>query len=170
VTLALPHLRTTSWVLLIIGAVVVICVLAALVRRELVRRGRSEPFVVKVVNRFSERFVDMIKQPITVAVLDEVAVVLQSGHYTQNIASALEDNREQILAMVAEKIKQDPTGHYVGLLPFHDRLIHEVSETTLRMILEVLADPRTDALVADLLQDNIAQIRQAVRARPVNRR
>jgi len=31
------------------------------------------------------------------------------------------------------------------------------------VILEVLADPRTDELVADVLRDNIAQLRQAVR-------
>ena len=31
------------------------------------------------------------------------------------------------------------------------------------MLLEVLADPRTDELVSDVLRDNIEQIRQAVR-------
>jgi hypothetical protein len=65
--------------------------------------------------------------------------------------------------MIAEKIKQDPTTGQIRLLPFHDRIINEVSETTLRVILEVLADPRTDELVADVLRDNIAQLRQAVR-------
>jgi hypothetical protein len=33
----------------------------------------------------------------------------------------------------------------------------------LRVLLEVLADPRTDELVSDLLRDNIDQIRAAVR-------
>jgi hypothetical protein len=33
------------------------------------------------------------------------------------------------------------------------------------VLLEVLADPRTDELVSDLLRDNIEQIRQAVRER-----
>jgi hypothetical protein len=42
-------------------------------------------------------------------------------------------------------------------------LIEEVSETTLRVILGILADPRTDELVSDLLRDNITQIRRAVR-------
>ena len=65
--------------------------------------------------------------------------------------------------MVAEKIKDDPTAGAINLLPFHDRIIEQASETTLRVILEVLADPRTDELVSDMLRDNITQIRQAVR-------
>jgi len=48
-------------------------------------------------------------------------------------------------------------------MPFHDRLINEVTEMTLRVLLEVLADPRMDELVSDVLRDNITQIRQAVR-------
>ena len=65
--------------------------------------------------------------------------------------------------MATEKIKQDPTAGAINYLPFHDRLIREVIETTLRVVFEVLADPRTDELVSDLLRDNITQIRKAVR-------
>ena len=67
--------------------------------------------------------------------------------------------------MVAEKIRDDPTAGRLYLVPFHDRIIETASETTLRVILEVLADPRTDELVSDMLRDNITQIRAAVRAR-----
>jgi hypothetical protein len=98
-------------------------------------------------------------------VLDEVADVLRTGHYTRNIASALEENRNEIKQMVAEKIKDDPTAGRINMLPFHDRIIEQASETTLRVILEVLADPRTDELVSDMLRDNLEQIRQAVRDR-----
>ncbi len=51
------------------------------------------------------------------------------------------------------------------MFPFHDRLIDEASETTVRVLLEVLADPRTDELVSDLLRDNVTQIRAVARAR-----
>jgi hypothetical protein len=98
-------------------------------------------------------------------VLDEVADVLQAGHYTRNISSALMENHEEIKTMLAEKIKQDPTARHIGLLPFHDRIIDEASETTLRVLLEVLGDPRMDELVSDMLRDNIDQLRQAVRKR-----
>jgi hypothetical protein len=164
-TAALRDLSTTSFVLLIVAGSVVLSLIAGVIGRFLVQRGLREPFVVRLINRTSENVIDVIKRPITVAVLDEVADVLQTGHYTRNIASALEENHEEIKLMFAEKIKADPTARHIGLLPFHDRIINEASETTLRVLLEVLADPRTDVLVSDLLRDNLRQIRTAVRAR-----
>jgi hypothetical protein len=149
----------------IVAGLVVLAVLAAVVGRFLIRRGLREPFVVRWINRTSDRVVDVIKRPLTIAVLDEVAAVLQTGHYTRNIAAALEENRTELKQMVAEKIRDDPTAGRIYLVPFHDRLIEQVSDTTLRVILEILADPRTDELVSDMLRDNITQIRQAVRAR-----
>jgi hypothetical protein len=159
------RMSTSSLLLIIIGGLVVLAVVAGLVGRFLVKRGLREPFVVRLINRASENVIDVIKRPITIAVLDEVADVLRSGHYTQNIASALRENHEEIKHMFREKIKQDPTVGRIGLLPFHDRIIDEASETTLRVLLEVLADPRTDELVSDMLRDNLTQIRAAVRAR-----
>ncbi|MDT4891176.1 MAG: hypothetical protein QOE97_211 [Pseudonocardiales bacterium] len=163
--LAVWGLSTTSLVLWAVAAAVVLSVLAGLIGRALVRRGLREPFVVRLINRASENVVDVIKRPITIAVLDEVAEVLRTGHYTRNIAAALLENQAEIKQMIAEKIKSDPTAGRIGLLPFHDRIINEASETALRVLLEVLADPRTDELVSDLLRDNITQIRAAVRAR-----
>jgi hypothetical protein len=155
-------LSLTLW---IVGGVVALSVVAGIVGRHFVRRGIREPFVVRLINRASDRVVDAVKRPVTIAVLDEVADVLRTGHYTRNIASALRENREEIKQMVAEKIKEDPTAGAINYLPFHDRLIEQVSDTTLRVILEVLADPRTDELISDLLRDNIDQIRRALRER-----
>jgi len=167
-TLAASKLGTGQWVLVIVIGLILLSVIAGLIGRELVRRGLREPFVVKLVNRASERVVTAVKRPLTVAVLDEVADVLKAGHYTRNIASALRENHEQIKLMVAEKVKQDPTAGRIGLVPFHDRLIDEVSETTLRVLLELLADPRTDELFSDLLRDNINQLRDAVHEHQVD--
>ncbi|HEV7204759.1 MAG TPA: hypothetical protein VGN18_09110 [Jatrophihabitans sp.] len=163
-SLAAAHstLTITLW---IVGALVVLAVIAGYLGRLFLRRGLREPFVVRLINRASDSVVDVVKRPITIAVLDEVAAVLQTGHYTRNIASALEENHLEIKEMVAEKIKSDPTAGRINLVPFHDRLIDQVSEATLRVILEVLADPRTDELVSDMLRDNITQIRAAVRDR-----
>jgi hypothetical protein len=155
----------TGWSVL---GFVVLLVLAAVIGRVLVKRGLREPFVVRLLNRLSDRVVDAIKRPLTIAVLEEVADVLRTGHYTRNLSSALEENRLELKQMVAEKIKNDPTTGAINLLPFHDRLIDTVSETTLRVILEILDDPRTDELVSDTLRDNIEQIRQALRARDDN--
>lgn len=162
--LAAQHstLTITLWVA---GGLIVLSIIAGVLGRLFIKRGLREPFVVRLINRASDNVVDVVKRPITIAVLDEVAAVLQTGHYTRNIASALEENHVEIKEMVAEKIKSDPTAGRVQLLPFHDRLIDQISETTLRVILEVLADPRTDELVSDMLRDNITQIRAAVRER-----
>ena len=156
-------LTLTWWIL---GGVVALAILAALIGRFLIRRGLREPMVVRLINRASDRVVDAVKKPVTVAVLDEVADVLRSGHYTRNVAAALQENRAELKEMFAEKIKQDPTAGRINYLPFHDRLLEEASETLLRVLLEVLADPRTDELVSDVLRDNLAQIRRAVRERP----
>ncbi|HEX3336470.1 MAG TPA: ion transporter, partial [Jatrophihabitans sp.] len=142
---------------------VVLAVIAAYFGRALLRRGLREPFIVRLINRASDRVVESVKKPITMAVLDEVASVLQTGNYTRNIAAALEENRVELKLMVAEKLRDDPTAGRLYLVPFHDRIIDQATETTLRVILEILADPRTDELVSDMLRDNITQIRQAVR-------
>ncbi|MGH8862996.1 MAG: hypothetical protein ACRDVG_17460 [Jatrophihabitantaceae bacterium] len=163
--LALPHYKTSTWLLLVIAVLVLLSVAAAFLGRLLISRGVREPFVVRQINRTSERIVNVIKRPITVAVLDEVADVLRSGHYTRNIASALDENHREIKAMIAEKVMADPVAsRAIGLLPFHDRLIDEITEASLRVIQEVLKDPRTDELVSDVLRDNINQIRTAVSA------
>lgn len=156
-------MSTTQLVLIVVGGVIVLAIIASLVGRWFWRRGKREPLVVRLINHASGQVIDLIKEPITVAVLDEVADVLRTGQYTRNIASALRENREQIKAMIAEKIKQDPTTRHIALVPFHDRLLREAAETTLRVVLEVLVDPRTDELVSDVLRDNLTQIRNAVR-------
>lgn len=156
-------MSTTQLVLIVVGGAIALAIIAALVGRWFFRRGKREPLVVRLINHASGQVIDLIKEPITVAVLDEVADVLRTGQYTRNIASALRENREQIKAMIAEKIKQDPTTRHIALVPFHDRLLREAAETTLRVVLEVLADPRTDELVSDVLRDNLSQIRNAVR-------
>jgi hypothetical protein len=162
-TLALPQYKTSTWVLIIVAALVLLSVAAAFLGRALVRRGMREPFVVRYINRTSERLVTVIKRPITIAVLDEVADVLRSGHYTRNVAAALDENHQEIKDMITEKVRADPTAaRSIGLLPFHDRLIEEITEASLRVIFEVLSDPRTDELVSDILRDNLTQIREAV--------
>ncbi|SHF63922.1 hypothetical protein SAMN05443575_0509 [Jatrophihabitans endophyticus] len=159
-----PLLALTLW---IAGGLVVLAVVAAMVGHHLVKRGIREPFFVRLVNRVSENVVDVVKRPLTIAVLDEVADVLRTGHYTRNVASALQENREELKQMISEKIKEDPAAGHISIVPFHDRIIEQASETTLRVILEVLADPRTDELVSDVLRDNIDQIRIAVRDREI---
>ena len=152
-------------VLLAVGLLIVLAVGAALLTRVLVKRGVRPPFVVRRVNRFSEWVVDLVKRPITIAVLDEVADVIQIGHYTKNISAALVENHDELVDLVAEKVRADPASRMVSRLPGYDAVVTQVSETTLRVLIEMLGDPRMDELVSDLLRNNLEQIKQAVHER-----
>ncbi|HYJ66706.1 MAG TPA: hypothetical protein VEX15_03505 [Nocardioidaceae bacterium] len=135
----------------------------------LARVGRAadrlygERVTAAVTSRVVIKVVDTIKYPITVAVLDEVAGVLQAGRYTESLARALRENEPEIKAMVREKVEADRFTGRITWVPFHDRLVDTVSATTLRVVFEVLNDPRTDELIADVLRENLLQLREEVR-------
>jgi len=113
--------------------------------------------------RATAALVSAVRQPITVAVLDDVADVLQTGHYTRNLAAALQENQTHLKVMIREKLEEDRLTGRLSLVPFHDSLIDTISDTTLRVVFAVLSDPRTDELVADLLRENIEQLREQIR-------
>jgi hypothetical protein len=150
---------------LAVVALLVLAVGAALMTRALVRRGLRTPFVVHRINKLSQTLIDLVKRPITIAVLDEVADVIQTGHYTKNISAALVENHEELVALVAEKVRSDPSARLVSRVPGYDAVVSQVSETTLRVLIEMLQDPRMDELVSDLLRNNLQQIKRAVRDR-----
>ncbi|WP_324194108.1 ion transporter [Nocardia blacklockiae] len=117
-----------------------------------------------VVNRFVGTIVETIKRPVTMAVLEEVATVLRAGHYTRNIAAALEENRGELDAMIVELIRTDPQIGRVRYLPFHEEIIRTIADISFRIVFQALADPRTDELIGDVLRENVNQMREAVRA------
>ena len=123
----------------------------------------GEQFSIRLVRRFSGAIIEVIKRPVTVAVLDEVVDVLQTGHYSRNVARALQENRLELRAMILEKIKEDAQAGRLSVLPFHDDIVRAVADAVFRVLHEVLNDPRTDELVADVLRENVEQIRMAVR-------
>ena len=115
--------------------------------------------------RATAALVSAVRQPLTVAVLDDVADVLQTGHYTRNLAAALQENQGELKRMIREKLEEDRLTGRVSLVPFHESLIDTVSETTLRVVFAILADPRTDELIADLLRENIDQMRAEINSK-----
>ncbi|MGV9666822.1 ion transporter [Nocardia niigatensis] len=127
-------------------------------------RAFGDRITAAIVNRSIGAIVEAIERPITVAVLDEVAEVLRCGRYTRNIASALEENRSEIDQMILDVIRDDPQLGKLRYVPFHEDLIRGIVDASFRVVLQVLADPRTDELVADALRENIDQIREAVHA------
>jgi len=129
-----------------------------------VDRTIGDAVTQRLVNRFLVTVIDVLKKPVTVAVLDEVVAVLQTGRYAQNISRALADNQTELRELVLEKIKADPAAGRFKRLPFHDEILGTVTDTAIRVILEMLADPRTDEMISDTLRENIDQIRAAVHA------
>ncbi|MFC6014558.1 ion transporter [Nocardia lasii] len=127
-------------------------------------RALGERVTATIVNRFVSTIVDTIKRPMTIAILDEVSNVLRAGHYTQNIAAALEENHAEVDQLIMDLIKNDPQTGKLRYVPFHDDIIRLVADTVYRMLRQLLDDPRTDELVADMLRENLDQINDAVRA------
>ncbi|WP_185981638.1 ion transporter [Skermania sp. ID1734] len=141
----------------------VVVVLARLGR--VADRVYGERITAALVTRFTKTIVETIKRPITVAMLDEVTDVLKTGHYTRNIAAALDENRSELNDMMLEMILKDPTTKRLRYLPFHGDLVHLIADTTFRITFQVLADPRTDELISDMIRENVDQIRAAVSGR-----
>jgi voltage-gated potassium channel len=128
-----------------------------------VDRSIGDAVTQRLVNRFLGTVVEVLKKPITVAVLEEVETVLKTGRYAQNISRALAENQTELRQLVIEKVKADPAAGRLRRLPFHDEIVGAVTETAIRVVLEMLADPRTDEMISDTLRENLDQIRAAVR-------
>ncbi|KZB86843.1 ion transporter [Amycolatopsis regifaucium] len=125
-------------------------------------RAFGERFTQRLVERLSRPIVLAIKKPITIAVLDEVVKVLETGNYPQNLARSLAENQTLLRGIIAEKLKNDPQAGRLSKLPFHDEVVRSVIDTAMRVILEVLTDPRTDEFFAHVVRENREQIRSAV--------
>jgi voltage-gated potassium channel len=134
----------------------------------LIRVGRAadravgEQFTYRLVDKLSEPIVKAIKKPVTIAVLDEVVKVLETGNYPENLAKSLEGNKAELRTIIAEKIAEDPQLGKLKRLPFHDEIVRTVVDTSFRVLLEVLVDPRIDDFFSAVVRDNREQIRQAV--------
>ncbi|MBA2696484.1 MAG: hypothetical protein H0U62_11760 [Actinobacteria bacterium] len=161
----LEQLSTLQVLLLVVAVIFGASVLAAILGGFVVRLGKRRPAVVERTSNLAMAAIRLLRRPLTVVVLDEVAAVIQTGHYTKNISAALLENHDELKALVTEKVREDPNSRLVKRLPGYDAIISEVSETTLRVIIEMLSDSRMDELVSDLLRNNLEQIKRAVRDR-----
>jgi voltage-gated potassium channel len=152
----------TDRVIVIVGCA--ICVVAACVMVWRLRRGPTERATAVIVHRSMGTIVDAVKKPVTIAVLEQVAEVLRCGQYAGNMAAALEENRAELDAMILELVRNDPQIGKLRYLPFHEDIIRGLANTGFRVLFQVLADPRIDELVGDVLRENVHQMRDAVKA------
>ena len=150
---------------LVVAALVVVLIASALITPIMVRRGLRTPAGLRIINQISDRIVDVVKRPITVMVLDEVIDVIRTGQYTRNISDAIVENEDELKSLVAEKIRQDGGIGVIGHLPGYDRIVSQISESVLHVLIGMLGDPRMDEFVADLLRNNLEQIQEAVHRR-----
>lgn len=134
----------------------------------LVRIGRAadravgEHFFYRLADKLSEPIVRAIKKPITVAVLDEVVAVLETGNYPENLAKSLTENKAELREIISEKLAEDPQLGRLKLIPYYNDVVHTVVDAVFRVVLEVLQDPRIDEFFSSVVRDNRIQIRRAV--------
>jgi hypothetical protein len=133
-------------------------------------RAAGAGFTSRLLNRLSRPLVTAISGSVTIAVLDEVADVLRAGTYTRNVVRALDENERELRGLIAEKLRQNPQTGRLARLPFYDDIVSATVDAALILAREVLNDPRTDELVADVLRENVSQLREAVRdkQRPIS--
>ncbi len=118
-----------------------------------------------IVGRFTETIVNIIKRPVTVAVLDEVIAVVQTGNYAEHVSAAIEENRAELDALIVELIREDQAAGRLRFVPFHDDIVRLVSDTVLRILQGGLADPRVHELISDAIRESAVQLRGNVRER-----
>jgi hypothetical protein len=152
-----------------LGVLVLIAILSAVLTPFMVRRGLRTPAGLKLVNHVSEQVIDTLKRPLTIIVLDEVIDVMRTGHYTKNISDAIVENHDELKALVADKIHDSAGLGLIGKLPGYELIVGQASEATLNVLISMLADPRMDEFVSDLLRNNLQQIRESVHAKQNDR-
>ncbi len=150
---------------LIVGVALVIMIGSLSITPLLVRRGLKTPAGLRLLNRVSVQAVRMVKRPITIMVLDEVIDVIKTGHYTRNISDAIEENYADLKALAAEKIRTDAGIPVISRIPGYDKVVGQAGESVMHVLIAMLADPRMDEFVSDLLRNNLEQIQSAVRLR-----
>lgn len=134
----------------------------------LVRAGRAadramgEQFFYRLVDKLSDPIVRAIKKPVTIAVMDEVVRVIETGNYPENLARTLHAHEAQLRAIIMEKVTEDRQLGKLKRVPFHEEMVRGVVDTSFRVLLEVLLDPRIDDFFAEVVRENREQIRTAV--------
>ena len=159
IPLAVPGLTEAHWLLWL----VLLCRFVRVIDRT--DNYLGDQITALLVTHFSDPIVEAIKRPITVAVLDEVIDVIETGTYAANVRSALEENRAELEAMVLDLVRNDPTTGKLRYVPFHDEIVQMSANTVLRILDGALDDPRTTELIRDVIRHSADQLRQAVRTK-----
>jgi hypothetical protein len=74
----------------------------------------------------------------------------------------LNENKVELRSIITEKLSEDPQLGRLKRLPFHDEIVRATVDTSFRVLLEVLLDPRIDDFFSSVVRENREQIRRAV--------
>ncbi len=125
-------------------------------------RAFGEEFTYRLINRFKGTIVDAISGAVTLRVLDETEQVILKGRYTHNLADAIEARGDEMLAIVVEKVGDDPRVGRIRHMPFFDDVVAITSRVTQRIAIDLLRDPRMDEIVKEIIKQNTDQIKAEV--------
>lgn len=128
-------------------------------------RAFGEGFTRRFLLRFKSVIIETLGDAITVKVLDETLEVLQKGEYTRNLADAMEKHGDEMMAIIAQKVKEDPQVGPIRHVPGFDAMVTTSSRVTQRILIDLLRDERMDQMVKDIIRQNVEQIRAEVRKR-----
>lgn len=128
-------------------------------------RALGDRITGALVDRFAETIVQVIRRPVTIAVLDEVIAVVQTGQYAEHVAAAIQENRAELDALVVELVRQDQLTSKLRFVPFHDEVVRQTSDTVFRILHRALEDPRIHELVSDVIKESATHLRASVRGR-----
>lgn len=128
-------------------------------------RAFGQEFVYRLTGRFKSAVVDAISGAVTLRVLAETEEVILRGRYTLNLADAMEERGDDILAIIVEKVAEDPRVGRVRHMPFFEEVVATSSKVTQRILIDLLRDPRMEGIVKDIIRQNIDQIKASVQAK-----
>ncbi len=125
-------------------------------------RAFGEAFTYQLVKRFKNIIVEIIGDAVTVRVMDMTLDVLEKGDYANNMANHLEARGDDMMDIIIDKVVDDPQLGRIRHVPFFEDVVATSSRVTQRVLIDLLRDPRMDAMIKDMIRANVRQMRQAV--------
>lgn len=126
-------------------------------------RAFGEEVTYRFLSKFKGVITETVADAVTIRVMDMTLEVLQKGEYAKNMADHLEAHGDDMMAIIHERVKEDPKIGKVRHIPFFDDIVESTSRVTLRLSIDLLRDDRMDQMIKDVIKQNVEQIRSAVK-------
>lgn len=125
-------------------------------------RAFGEEVTARFVGKSKDLIVETIGDAVTLRVMDMTLDVLQKGRFASNLADHMEARGDEMMDLITQKIAHDPALGRVRHIPFFDDIVATSGRVTQRVLIDLLRDDRMDAMVKDVLRQNVQQMREAV--------